>query len=277
MALATNEYWSMSDKAFYCLIDHDRTEAFAKVIAGTVKPGDIVVDLGTGTGVLAMMAARAGAAKVYAIELDPYNIATLSRVFRENGFSDRIVLLEGDARSLDLPQKINVVIAEMIATGLIEEMQVPAMNNILRFTDENTKIILQNYKTYIDLVYQKTQYYGFKFNIFRYQYPDMPELNPQICSERYLVDDADFGGKRASFDVNVALRVVAIKGGMINGLRITGDTMFCDGSTLGGTYAYSYPVIVPIEERRVQPGDEIILDLSYTVSGGMSSFKYVIK
>jgi hypothetical protein len=129
----SSPYWSMTEGVFNCLIDEERTMAFAKAIATTVRPGDVVVDMGAGSGVLAMLAARAGAKKVYAIEIDRSNIATLNAVFRANALEDRIVLIHGDVCKVDLPEKVDVIIGEMIATALIEELQVPAMNNMLRF------------------------------------------------------------------------------------------------------------------------------------------------
>lgn len=50
------------------LSDRNRTESFIAAINRVVKKGDVVIDIGTGTGVLAIAAARAGASKVYAIE-----------------------------------------------------------------------------------------------------------------------------------------------------------------------------------------------------------------
>ncbi len=144
-----NNYWSMTEGAFNCLIDEERTESFKKAIKNTVKVGDIVVDIGSGSGVLAMLAADCGAKKVYAVELDKRNIRTLSSTFKINNLDKKIIVLEGDVRNIKLPEKIDVIIGEMIATGLIEELQIPAMNNIIKY--------MPYIPTYLKNLYLKNQ------------------------------------------------------------------------------------------------------------------------
>lgn len=131
MASTQNQYWSMTEGVFNCLIDAERTKAFKQAVQNTVRKGDVVADLGSGSGILAMFAADAGARKVYAVEIDKRNTRTLRDTFAVNGYEDRIVVLEGDATKIKLPEKVDVIIAEMVATGLIEELQIPAMNNTL--------------------------------------------------------------------------------------------------------------------------------------------------
>lgn len=95
------------------LNDRLRTAGFLKAINSVVRAGDIVVDIGTGTGVLAVAAARAGARHVYAIEAT--GIAKIAKeVFAANGLAEKITLIEGRSTSVNLPEKADVMISETV-------------------------------------------------------------------------------------------------------------------------------------------------------------------
>lgn len=277
MAKHSQPYFSMTDGVFDCLMDEERTQAFAKAIAATVQRDDVVVDMGTGSGVLAMLAARAGARKVYAVELDGNNIATLGAVFHANNLADRIVLVQGDVCTVDLPEKVDVIIGEMIATALIEELQVPAMNNMLRFAKPNARVLLNRYQTFVDVVDNPASYYGFDFPLVRYEYPDLRRLRSKALSDKQLILDVDFTRPVTDTKVNRRLRLTASRLGRINGLRLSSETTFWDGSTLGATYAYSYPIILPVNAIEVRKGDTFDVKISYQICGGMQTLKYFVE
>ena len=272
-----NDYWSMTEGVFNCLIDKERTEAFVKAITATVRRGDVVVDMGTGSGVLAMLAARAGAKKVYAVEFDRNNIATLEAVFRVNGLENRIVLIQGDVCKVDLPEKVDVIIGEMIATALLEELQVPAMNNMLRFAKRRTRVLLSRYRSFVDLVHNPETYYGFDFPLVRYEYSGMPGLKSKALSDKHLISDVNFAKPVTGLKVDQRLTLEVQKKGRLNGLRLSSETIFWDGSTLGATYAYSYPLILPIEPRDVRKGEVLPVRIRYTLCGGMKSLRYAVE
>jgi hypothetical protein len=95
------------------LRDRERTSRFLAAIRSTVRPGDVVVDIGTGTGVLAVAAARAGARHVYAVEAS--GIADMAKmVFEANHLSDRITLIEGWSTQIHLPEPADVMVSEVI-------------------------------------------------------------------------------------------------------------------------------------------------------------------
>ncbi len=93
------------------LNDSARVAAYAQAIAAIVKPGDVVVDLGAGTGVMSLLACRAGASRVYAIEGGGM-VEMVRRIARANGLEDRIVCLYGDSKQVELPERVDVAIAD---------------------------------------------------------------------------------------------------------------------------------------------------------------------
>jgi predicted RNA methylase len=277
MANNIGQYWSMTEGVFNCLIDEERSLAFKRAIQNTVSKDDIVVDMGTGSGILAIFAAKAGARKVYAVEIDKNNVKTLEKTFAENGVADVVTVIHADVTSVVLPEKVDVVIGEMIATGLIEELQVHAMNNVLRYTNRNFKVLLNYYETFIDLVYNNENYYGCKFKILRYEYPDLDKLRSTEFSKKYSIDKVDFSKPRKHLIVSGEIPIKILKTGTINGIRISGETTFYDGSKLGGTFAYDYPLILPINETCVRKGQVLIVKIKYRISGGMQKLTYSIQ
>ena len=123
------------------LADTQRTESFLKAIMATVKPGDIVLDIGSGTGVLSMFAAMAGARTVYAIEREPI-IGLAREIADANGLSDRIEFIEASSDEVDLPERADVVVSETIGSvGLDEGIMVWAADARRRLAKPDAKFI----------------------------------------------------------------------------------------------------------------------------------------
>jgi ribosomal protein L11 methyltransferase len=85
-----------------------------------VRSGDIVADLGAGSAVLSIAAAKLGAARVTAIEIDHDAIGNAEENVAANGVSDRVEIVEGDARTLlPLLAPVRLVLANIISSVLI--------------------------------------------------------------------------------------------------------------------------------------------------------------
>ena len=102
------------------LHDDRRTGDYLAALTAAVQPGDVVLDIGTGSGVLAVAAARAGARQVYAVEAS--DIAGVAeKVFEVNGVADRVTLLPGWSRQIELPERADLLVAEVIGNEPFEE------------------------------------------------------------------------------------------------------------------------------------------------------------
>lgn len=105
----------------HLLGDRRRAEAFQSAIARTVRPGDVVVDVGSGTGILALFACQAGAARVYAIERQRSLVPVIERLARANGYADRLVVRTGEACDIELPERADVLVSELIGQFGVDE------------------------------------------------------------------------------------------------------------------------------------------------------------
>lgn len=96
----------------WLLQDPERTDQLRRVVGALVRPGDVVADVGAGSGILAIWARRAGAARVYAVEASP--IVRLAREMVHRNGIDGIVFLEGDGATIDLPEPVDVLVSECL-------------------------------------------------------------------------------------------------------------------------------------------------------------------
>jgi protein arginine N-methyltransferase 1 len=95
--------------------DRMRTAPFVEALRQAVKPGDVVLDIGTGAGIFALLACRFGAARVYAVEPnDAIEVAKLCA--RDIPGGERITWIKGFSTELDLPEKVDVVIGDLHGT-----------------------------------------------------------------------------------------------------------------------------------------------------------------
>ena len=137
--------------------DQERNDAYEQAINTQIKPDDIVLDIGTGSGLLAMMAARAGAKHVYACEADPVLAALAKEIIIRNGFQDQITIIEKHSTKLiigeDIPQKVDVLVTEIFDSAIVGEGVLPTMRHAWKnLLTDNARVIPEEATLYGALI-----------------------------------------------------------------------------------------------------------------------------
>lgn len=105
--------------------DHPSTRGALRLLQREVRPGSVVADLGAGSGVLAIAAAKLGASRVFAVDVDPEALPNAESNSQANGVADRVHCLEGDASTLlPLLAPLDLIVANILSSVLVELLPV---------------------------------------------------------------------------------------------------------------------------------------------------------
>ncbi len=256
---------------FDLLCDENRMKSFFEAIDRVVKPGDVVLDLGSGSGILSMLAARK-ARKVTAVELDP-QIAETSRIFMKNSdYGDKITLLNADARDLKLNEKADVVICEMLDTGLIEESQVEVMNYAVENLAKKDFIpIPLKAKSRLQLIQANFSFYGEVISLPYFEDNNTRE-NYDALSDPVEYDNIDFRSlNNASVDKEVSMHVN--KSGNYNAVRITTVIELTEGVNVHGSPWLNPPLIIPVRPGVTEADNTIKARIAFNYGQGVERLK----
>ena len=140
--------------------DQRRTDTFVAALQKVVTPDSVVLDVGTGTGILAMAAAQCGAKTVYAVDQSPI-ARVASKLIKENQLQERIRVFEGPAEALELPEKVDVIVSEWLGNLAYVENMLPAVLSCRdRYLKRDGIILPRTVSLFLAAVDDSVMYFG---------------------------------------------------------------------------------------------------------------------
>ncbi len=259
---------------FNLLSDTQRMETLHEAINRTVQQGDVVADLGAGVGFLSCVASQK-ANKVHAIEIDREVYEKGNQILEHAGI-ENVNYIRGDAREVELPTDVDVVLCELLDTGLIAELQVPVMNYVIEeFAGPDVRTVPVDAKTSMRLVEADYTFYDYEFRIPHFEEYGSRESEPR--SEKQTYHQITFKEQNSEL-VEQRVTLYAMDDGVINGIQLNTEVRFAPGMEYTGASPWLNPPLnLPFErDIEVEEGDTITVEITYELGGGLNNIVYEV-
>jgi protein arginine N-methyltransferase 1 len=269
------------------LADVDRVDRLREAIHAVVRPGDVVVDVGTGTGLLAYFACQAGAARVFAIEEGP--VVNLAReIAKVNGFDDRVEFFDDRSYRVELPERADVLISETLWNFGIGEGMVGFLTDARRrFLKPGARSIpaavelhvaaVQNHRVYQHLRDRPRDRHGIDFSSIRHCQLNNVQM-PHLHSDDFLALPAQLLSTEldasAATDFDAEVTVTVTRSGVMHGIcgwfrcRLT-PTIVLDNEPPSVTSSWAHAFFPVQSSIGVATGDEIAMRIESSAEGSI--------
>ncbi len=267
------------------LHDTARMDSFRRAIEASVQSGDVVVDIGCGSGVLSFMACEAGARKVYAIEGGPV-IEVARELAVDNGFADRIEFLSGWSLDVGIPELADVLISETIGNaGLDEGIVAWTFDARQRLLRAGAVLLPQRLRLWVSAA----ESFDDHALVSDWQAPSLPydysaahrraartlwfaDLTPNnLLGQPELAADIDLT-TALNGTVSSTGYLQVDREGILHGLACWFDSLLCPGVTVDNMpprteSSWSHGFLPIAQPMAVSPGDRLAWELSVSADG----------
>ena len=230
------------------LDDVVRTVAFRNALAELLAENNnaSVLDIGTGTGILAMSAAQLGAKKVFASEIAGAIFDATNKTIQANGFEEKVALLKYDSeQKLPLPHKVDIIVSECLGHFGFDENMIQAVSSCNEYLKPNGKFLPESVTLFAALTCAPSIYndcidvwndsrYGIDFSVMRTLalnniYVKTFETDAIISEQAKLIS---YQLGEPCGILNGRMRIVASADGMVNGLAGWFESKLSENITL---------------------------------------------
>ena len=272
------EYFVYDDILYYAMTNDERRNDSYRVAINRAVKDKIILDIGTGAdAILSRLCLEAGASKVYAIEILDETYRRAKATLERLGLQDRIILIHGDATKVQLPERVDVCVSEIVGAIGGSEGAAVIINDARRFLVQPENMIPQRSvtkfaaitlpedlfnhlgftsvpKNYTEKIFEQV---GYKFDL-RVCLKNFPKSN--LMSDIGTFEDLDFT-RHIEPDYDYEMELLVRQGGKLQGFLVWLTLQLAEDETLDILdHEYCWlPVYLPVfyPGVEVQEGDLI--------------------
>lgn len=213
------------------LEDKVRTTAFERALQKIIQGGEKILDIGTGTGILALFAARIGASKVYATEAVTSTFHLAKKNIIRNHLTEKIRVIQFRGKRLKIPGKVDIIVSECLGHFGFDENMVKVVAESKGFLRKRGVFIPRNISLYVAAAYApriyerfvtpwEKKHYAFDFFPMRKNAVERIYIatfrHDELLSKPMQIIDYKVGDPASNLKGTVALEV--LRDGVIHGL-----------------------------------------------------------
>ena len=262
------------------LQDTERMQRFQAAINEVVRPGDTVLELGGGTGVLSFFAAQK-ARRVLTVEYNPELVREAKRILKLNPNGEKVEVIHADAMEFVPDEKVDVVVCEMLHVGLLREKQTEVIHsfksNYVKKHGPHTPFFIPcATQNAVQPVQQDFIFTGYTAPVVLFQDPYSVQGRTAELANPVLYHQLVYGEPYKN-SCSFLGKIPILNNGNLNALRLITKSIL-SFSEKGTTDWHSQYMVVPLENPlEVRAGMEIEVGFGYEFGADLAAMKPDIK
>ncbi len=266
------------------LRDKARMATFREALQKTIPEGGTVVDLGGGTGALSFFAAER-ASKVWCVERNPELVQAATAFLRQNPGGNNVEVVHADAMEFLPPVPVDVVVCEMLHSGLLREKQVQVIRSFQERYSAKFRAPLPLFIPNATLLAVQPVHQSFDFSGFHAPIPIFyAPGNPAQFQEMQALGEPCFY-KKFSFQADLPIRcewegtIPIHTGGTVNALHfITKNILASLAQENRAVEWWNQNLVLPAcSPMKVDKGDLLKIGFEYDAGGSIESLSRSIR
>jgi predicted RNA methylase len=209
--------------------------------------------------------------KAYLIESNPNVIPEVKKLLKKNGWDKKVELIHGDALTLELPEKVDFIIGELMSIFCANELQVQIFKHMRQFLKPNGKLLPEKIINLAQLCYVD-------FDDKHTHYPIFFSRHlPELYTPQKAINTIDLY-KEKKINIQRKTKFTPLLSGTINAIYLNSWIQVAEGANFTGTDSLMPPTVVKLKKpMKVKTGETVTLHSDYTYGTSLNEAKFWIE